>query len=637
LNNVTSTTKGSCGESVQPSELATAPVVYDRSKALAASWQRSEQHGLRRNDRVLFNTDISRAVSKRLDEENRGLLEQAKPEMVRLYEGLGCARWVALCTNPLGQIVGFTGNRSSAPTEIRVLMVPGRSLLEAQLGTNAPACALAEKRFVVVERDEHFLTELGHFYCASAPILYPDGQLAGALDITGVDVKTLGLASDMVGLSVRRIENGFLAAIPGCYLLGFHSDEGLLDTPFEAALAVDESSVIRGANRAARQLLSLGTDYSIGSTLDSVFEHGLEDVQRKLATRSEPCIRLRSERGAFWFRQIDSDRTRAPRNRNRPAHISQTQDQDQFLRENPALQPDFEKAVRITGNGLSIILQGESGTGKEVFATALHRATRGDGPFVAINCAAIPEGLIEAELFGYADGAFTGGRKGGAIGKIEQAHKGTLLLDEIGDMSLPLQSRLLRVLQQRTVSRIGDSKEIPVEMSVVCATHRDLDSLIKAGTFRHDLYYRLNGYVVSLPPLRERSDRLTVIEGLLAKWSGERGAGEFLTQRALELLMNFPWPGNIRQLEQTIRAILALRLEDSLIDVGDLPAEIRRGAGSDDIRAESDSERTLESAERSVICAALSQHDSNLSATARALKISRGTLYGKLKKLGLRD
>ncbi len=633
MNNVTSTPNRTSEESVQPSELASAPVVYDRSKTLAASWQRSEQHGLRRTDRALFNTDISRELSKRLDEENRELLEQARPEMVRLYEGLGCARWVALCTNPFGQIVGFTGNRSSAPTEIRVLMVPGRSLLEAQLGTNAPACALEEKRFVVVERDEHFLNELGHFYCASAPILYPDGQLAGALDITGVDVKTLGLASDMVGLSVRRIENGFLAAMQGCELLGFHADERLLGTPFEASLAVDEFGVIRGANRAARQLLSLGPGYSIGSTLDSVFENGVQDVQRKLASRSDTRIRLRSERGAFWFRRVESDRPLVSRHRSRPANVRE----EQFIEENPALRSDFEKAVRITRSGLSIILQGESGTGKEVFATALHRATRGHGPFVAINCAAIPEGLIEAELFGYADGAFTGGKKGGAIGKIEQADKGTLLLDEIGDMSLPLQSRLLRVLQQRTVSRIGDSREIPVEMAVICATHRDLDSLIKAGSFRHDLYYRLNGYIVSLPPLRERSDRLILIEGLLGKWSGDkRPASEFLTPSALEQLMSFSWPGNIRQLEQTIRAILALRAESSLIDVNDLPGEICKGALNRELSADSD-ESTLESAERVVICGALRHHKGNLSAAARTLRISRGTLYGKLKKLGLRD
>jgi transcriptional regulator of acetoin/glycerol metabolism len=495
---------------------------------------------------------------------------------------------------------------------------------------------LAERRFVVVERDEHFLTELGHFYCASAPILSPDGQLAGALDITGVDVATLGLASDMVGLAVRRIENGFLAAMKGCELLGFHSDERLLGTPFEASLAVDEFGVIRGANRAARQLLALGSDYGIGSTLDSVFEHGLQDVQRRLAGRSDPSIRLRSERGVFSFRRIES--VRPPVSRSGIHAASTCQAQDCFIKENPALRSDFVKALRITSNGLSIIIQGESGTGKEVFATALHRATRPDGPFVAINCAAIPEGLIEAELFGYADGAFTGGRKGGSIGKIEQADKGTLLLDEIGDMSLELQSRLLRVLQQRTVSRIGDNREIPVEMSVICATHRDLNSLIESGDFRHDLYYRLNGYIVRLPPLRERGDKRAVIEALLLRWGGKnRAADELLTPRALERLMSFPWPGNIRQLEQTIRAILALRTDGIPIDVSDLPDEIRGHAKSDEIRGDVGTESTLESAERDVIRCALRRHNGNLSATARTLKISRGTLYGKLKRLGLRS
>jgi transcriptional regulator of acetoin/glycerol metabolism len=556
--------------------------------------------------------------------------------MVRLYEGLSCTRWVALCVNPMGQIVGFTGDRSSAPAEIRVLMVPGRSLLEAELGTNAPGCALEERRFVVVERDEHFLTELGHFFCASAPILSPDGQVAGALDITGVDVRTLELAQDMVGLAVRRIENGFLSAMKGCHLLRFHSDERLLGTPFEANLAVDESGAIKGANRVARQLLGLGPDCSLGATLDSVFDHGLIGVVRKLTDRPDPIVRLQSERGAFSFRSGDSDRAAVMRSRDRRS--SKPRGQDTFINENPALKSDFEKAVRIIGSGLPIIIQGETGTGKEVFAAALHRVVRPEGPFIAINCAAIPEGLIEAELFGYAEGAYTGGRKGGAIGKIEQADKGTLLLDEIGDMSLELQSRLLRVLQGRTVTRIGDSREISVDITVICATHRDLTALIDSGHFRQDLYYRLSGYLVRLPALRERSDMSEVIRTLLRRWGGaEPSSSQLMTEKAQLQLMRFPWPCNIRQLEQAIRAILALRTEGTPADVDDLPQEVRDHCGDVGAATDLSPESALQSAERGVIRSALHANDGNLSATARALGISRGTLYGRLKKLGVRN
>ncbi len=520
------------------------------------------RHGLRRQDRALFNNSVSTALTKRMAEENRFLITHASSEMRRLYENGGSARWLALCTDTAGQIVHFVGHYSAAPKELQVLMQPGRRILEAELGTNAPGCVLEEKRPIVVTRGEHFLLELKEFFCASAPIFDPGNMLVGVLDISGVDVRALPLASDLVSFAVRRIENSMVSAVQDCTLLRFHSDERLLGSPFEAVLAVDCNGMIRGSNRTARQLLSFKTDCVMGRSLDSVLEGGLDGFLRRMRDANGESIRVPSDGGSLSFLKVETGRGSAAATSTRPARASRARaNTSSFICEDTSLRADCDKAVRILRSGLPVIVSGETGTGKEVIARAMHDAIRPQGPFVALNCAAIPEGLIEAELFGYADGAFTGARRGGASGKIEQAHAGTLLLDEIGDMSMTLQSRLLRVLQEQVVTRIGDGREIPVDLLVICATHRDLERLVEKGHFREDLYYRLNGYTLRVPPLRERGDLRAIVEGLFRHWSAAERTGSGLeagerriTAVALDCLASSPWPGNIRQLEQLIRA-----------------------------------------------------------------------------------
>lgn len=603
----------------------------DVSPALAASWERSMRLGFRRGDRALFNSSVSKAVAKRVADENRGLLEHATPEMVKLYQGLGSSRWLALCVDTEGRIVCHVGDHLAAPRALQVLMQPGRVLLESELATTAPGCALEERRPTVVARDEHFLTELSQFFCASAPIFGPDGKLVGALDISGVDVRAVPLAGDMISFAVRRIENNLVAAVENSALLRFHCDERLIGTPFEGIIAVDGNGVIVGANRAAGQLFELSGELPMGATLDSVLDGGLEVLKRK-ARGTDRLLSVHSQVGALTVRFDERDRSAARRTRS----VSRADPNERgFIVDDPRLADDFQKAVRLASCGLSIIVTGETGTGKEVFARALHRTVRPDGPFLALNCAAIPEGLIEAELFGYADGAFTGGRRGGAVGKIEQAHNGTLLLDEIGDMSLPLQGRLLRVLQERTVTKIGESRETPVDLLVICATHRQLEQRIAEGQFRQDLYYRLNGMSVQLPPLRERMDISRVIDGLLRRWLDTPAELEqALTPEARACLQSYAWPGNIRQLEQVLRAALALRNPQEPIGADDLPPWIKLSSATHSPSTETASTGSLEDAQLQAIRLALADHDGNVSQAARALGVSRGTLYNKLRRSG---
>ncbi|HVW67589.1 MAG TPA: sigma-54-dependent Fis family transcriptional regulator [Steroidobacteraceae bacterium] len=612
----------------------------DLAPTIAASWQRSLQHGLRRADHALFNYSVSACASKRIAEANRTLHEHASVELERLYKSLGSARWVSLCVNQIGEIVCFTGDKSAAPRELKVLMHPGRRLSETDLGTTAPGCVLQERQPIVVSCGEHFLTELQHFFCAGAPLFGPEGDLVGALDITGVDVGVLPLAAEMVMMAARRIENAIVGELPACSLLRFHSDERLIGTLFEGIAAVDSGGRICGLNRTAWQLLGPCGSPAIGAAVDTLFGADLDGILRKVAQRRDAPVAIRVRSGAVAFLNAERGTRTAPalRRTTRDDPQAGSAGAPSFFAEDETLRRSYEKALRIVRSGLPIVVHGETGTGKELFVRSLQRSVRPNGPFLAINCAAIPEGLIESELFGYGDGAFTGSRKHGARGKIEQAHNGVLMLDEIGDMSLPLQSRLLRVLQERTVTRIGEASEVPIDIVVVCATHRDLAALVAEGKFREDLYYRLNGFTVDLPPLRERTDKRSLVMHLLERWSppslpARRPA---LTDGAFALLEEYAWPGNIRQLELVIRGMLALCDADRPWDVADLPDYVRdsRPVSLQDTKARAGDTR-LSDAQSRVIRAALLEQHGNLSATARALGVSRGTLYTRIRKYGI--
>ncbi|WP_447785063.1 sigma 54-interacting transcriptional regulator [Pseudomonas germanica] len=271
--------------------------------------------------------------------------------------------------------------------------------------------------------------------------------------------------------------------------------------------------------------------------------------------------------------------------------------------------------------GVPILLQGETGTGKEVFARALHDQWNAQAPFVAINCSAIPESLIEAELFGYVEGTFTGARKGGASGQLEAAHGGTLLLDEIGDMPAALQTRLLRVLQEREITRLGSTTRRALDVRVISATHCDLQQRMVEQRFREDLYYRLNGLQISLPALRERQDLNTLIDRLRQRYGAPP-----LEYQALLSLHRQAWPGNIRQLEQTLRLAAALASDEPMILLEHLPAAMQ-------VEGEQERRSDLQDAVRRTVKSALLANAGNISATASQLGISRTTLYKKLGRI----
>lgn len=296
---------------------------------------------------------------------------------------------------------------------------------------------------------------------------------------------------------------------------------------------------------------------------------------------------------------------------------------------------------RVATSDATVMLLGESGTGKEVLAQGLHQASKRAGKFVAINCAAIPEALLESELFGYEKGAFTGAAKT-TVGKIETAHGGTLMLDEIGDLPHPLQAKLLRFLQERKIERIGGRQEIPVDVRVVCATHQDLQALIKQQAFREDLYYRLAEIVIDIPPLRARTgDAVLLAHTFLRRFVAEQRRGALgFSEDALRAIERHTWDGNVRQLLSAVRRAVIMADGDR-ISPADMalpqPADASvAGEEQADAAHELDLRTVREAAERTAVIAALARSDSNIARASAMLGISRPTLYDLMHRLGIK-
>ncbi len=331
---------------------------------------------------------------------------------------------------------------------------------------------------------------------------------------------------------------------------------------------------------------------------------------------------------------------------------------EELAGEDSQMQRNIRCAHRICDTNVSVLIQGPTGSGKEAFAHAIHLASRRAGrPFVAVNCAAIPETLIESELFGYKSGAFTGARREGLRGRIVQSSGGTLFLDEIGDMPLALQSRLLRVLEEREVLPLGSEGAIAVDLHVLAASHRNLREMIARGAFREDLYYRLNGITLELPALRARSDKERLIQHALAAETGN-GRPAAIERDALQRLLAYSWPGNIRELRNVIRTALAI-CDGGVVRALDLPGEIRddeppHGQRADAMSASlgisvpasgadpdaaggpsAPSHNRLQAAERAALVSAIEELHGNMSRVAEELGVSRNTLYRKIKRHGI--
>ena len=616
---------------------------------LARSWSRSMAAGLLPTGRPQAIDHPSSGTLRQVLASNPELLAHSRPVMEYLFEQVRHSQSVVVLADRRGMLMHTLGDPYFVDKAERVALTSGASWHEAHRGTNAIGTALAEACAVEVHGGEHFLERNNFLTCAASPILSATGELLGILDISGDyrhgHAHTLGLVST----AARMIENRLLAATCKRNIrLHLHSAPEGIGSVAEGIVAVSADGWIVGANRVALAQLGLHAG-DVGATLlERVLDVRLDDLLSHHKRRPQQPQALRTLQGALLFAQVQMDAAWVA-TPTRPAAAASAPTQDalaQLDTGDARWRAAADKARRVVGKPIAVLVQGESGVGKEVFARALHASgPRRDAPFVAINCAAIPEHLIESELFGHVAGAFTGARKEGHLGRLREAHGGTLFLDEIGDMPLALQTRLLRVLQERSVTPVGASKAVPVDFALVCATHNQLMQAAEQGRFRQDLYYRINGLTVQLPALRERSDFVALLQRLLADLATEQGLG-FEVQVAPDLLTRlaaYPWPGNLRQLSNVLRTACAMLAEgedtlgwehmpDDLVQaLTAVPSSPRSdaaaGAGVDGLPAS----LSLQQLSQAAIDQALQAARGNMSQAARQLGISRQTLYRKLK------
>jgi len=616
----------------------------ERGIMVEKSHQRSAAYGLGTADKPDF-APLNRGDLSLVIEQNLALHKYALPVMETLYEQIVNTHNMVILTDAQGVIMHTLGDDDFLEKANRVALTPGVAWSEQRRGTNAIGTAIAEGTPTLVHADEHYLRANHILTCSAAPIFDPRGAVIGVLDVTGDCNSFHRHTMALVRMSAQMIENQlFAAAYQDGITLHFHSRPEFIGTLMEGIVSFTPGGRFIAANRSAMFQLGLTPPALSAHTLNSLFGLGVSALFDHYRTAAPELLHMCLPSGVRVYARaavrlsnsmICADATPAARPAAAENDASHRLSSLRYLNTgDPQLAAIITKVTKVNGRDIPILITGETGTGKELLAQAIHNdSPRAGSPFVAVNCASIPETLIESELFGYEDGAFTGARKKGSIGRILQANGGTLFLDEIGDMPLNLQARLLRVLQERMVTPLGSAKSIPVNVNVICATHRNLRDMIAKGEFREDLYYRLNGLVVKLPPLRERTDFEVVVNKLLS--CEGKGMRYTVVPDVMHLFKQHNWPGNFRQLTNLLRTAMVMTGEDGEIRMEHLPDDflddVKNSGCTEAAAPETVAVGTrLEDVELSLIHKALQAHGGNVSAAARALGISRNTIYRKL-------
>jgi transcriptional regulator of acetoin/glycerol metabolism len=652
---------------------------------IEASWKRSQQFGLE----CRASQDMDPLTGLRLADvrdRNLVLIRHARPVMETLYEQIVDTQSMVVLTDASGLILDSLGGDDFLPRAEKVALRPGVVWSEQSKGTNAIGTAIAEQKSTLVHGPEHFLSANHFLTCSAVPLLDPHGETVGVLDVTGdwrgYHRHTMALAR----MSGQLIENHlFASSFPQAMTIHFHTRAEFVGTLCEGMVAFDLEGKAVAANASGlfqlgisrAELLTKSLTGLFGTAIGSLMRHSRLHGSELLTMTMHTGVRvnarivigstikessphflpksvLTGRRSTDIEPQLAEKPLPATPFRRKPAVTGEFLGIESLRTGDAAMEMALTRISKVLGRDICIMIQGETGTGKELVARAIHNdSPRRGGAFVALNCAAIPEGLIESELFGYEEGAFTGARKKGRTGKIQQADGGTLFLDEIGDMPLNLQARLLRVLQERVVTPLGGVGGQPVDVAIICATHRRLKELIAGGAFREDLYYRLNGMLVNLPPLRARTDIEAVVARILRD-DIQSDPRISVGHDVLELFRRHPWPGNIRQLCNLLRTAVAM-CDDNRICVEHLPDDFFEDLGASVVRAPLATANSVvadlsvepaagglqaelapvdgQMAELQLMAIrrALAEANGNVSDAARKLGISRNTIYRKLR------
>jgi len=671
-------------------ELVRTGVQDQAADVVAQSWSRCLNEYRLHPARPQQPAFISRVELEERRARCADVIACARYEMTTLYQQLADAETAVVLTDTDGVIIHMVASPEFSAEVGPLGLRPGGLWSESAAGTNGMGTCLAAAGPVSVRRDDHFFTQFTELTCSAVPVYEPSGEIAAVLDVTSRSSLMQQHLLVLLGMTARMIENRLIdQRFRSAHPLHFHSRPEFVYTLHEGKLAVGADGRILAANRSALFQLGLASMDDIRSQrVEDLFQTSLEDMlQRSSSSSFHPVVTYRAGAALRFFAVARRPALEAPSAPAKGTPVAAAAAAMEPAAAPATVRPPtrpvvprpadstfkdarlighLDTARRVIARQTPVLLCGETGAGKEVFARAVHAASpHAAGAFVAVNCASLPETLIESELFGYRAGAFTGAQRSGRRGKILQADRGTLFLDEIADMPLELQARLLRVLDERQVTPLGTEDTYPVDFQLISASHQHLPTLVREGRFREDLYYRLAGIELQLPPLRERGDKRELIREVLA---AEGGTEAVLTPDAEQALMAHAWPGNIRQLRHVLRTAAALAdgrpitrehlpalqlslapapaaaspmaLAVSAQHAASVAAHLASGiAGAAAGGPLADNEalpvklNPIQANERQVLLQLLEQHRWNVSNVAKALDVSRNTLYRKLHKL----
>jgi len=558
------------------------------------SWERCRSHGI--DPYTKFGKEVLTGIElkKRLD-RHCNLIRVAVPFMQLLIDTCG-EGFKVLLVDKEGYVLEMLGDPELLALCEQDQIGKGANVSERVMGTNTLGTVLVERTPMQVAARENYCQVFHDWTSSGAPILDPNGRLIGALGICGHYSKVHPHTMGMVVAAVKAIENQLQLEKVHDELKKAHDfSKAVMESITEGLITVDQKGNVNWINAAGGRIMGVEPKDYIGHALHELGS-ALMSMQEVLyeGSFSDREIVLENKRGRFHFIMTAQPIKNESEIIGAVSTLREIKDVhrlvtnmvgakarftfDNLIGDSEVFQKVCAMARKAAASNSTVLLQGESGTGKELFAQAIHNASmRAQGPFVAVNCAAIPRELIESELFGYEEGAFTGARRGGCSGKFELASGGTVFLDEIGDMPLDLQVTLLRFLQEKQVTRLGGRKVIPVDVRIIAATNRDLKTGIQKGEFREDLFYRLNIFSITIPPLRERQPDISLLANYFAsKISRHQGKALLnINPAVMARLTSYPWPGNVRELENALeRAINVAAGEQILVE--HLPDHLRQ-------------------------------------------------------------
>lgn len=596
----------------------------------------------------LFSTKIVSGIELQdILYKNKELIQAATPFMNHLYNFVKESEFFATLCDGEGCILNIIGNEKILNEALKLKMIKGAYMDEVHIGTNAMSLAISEKEPIQISGEEHFIEAYHRWTCSAAPIRDMNGQVIGVINLTGytgnAHPHTLGMVvaatdaietmleinkyNSMLEISQKRLEttsNSISSGILSCDLHGNITTMNkqavrMLDCTTDEMIKIKISDFIQNWDEIIKHL-------KVKNDLineDIYIHEKINKLQYNFTLYPIYDSKMNIEEITVVINELKKSKKSLEKISGGQAKYTFSQ----VIGKNEDFVKIINYAKKVADSKSTILITGESGTGKEVFAQAIHNyGTRKDEPFIAVNCGAIPRTLIESELFGYEDGAFTGAKKGGNAGKFEIADGGTIFLDEIGEMPIDMQTKLLRVIEEGVITRIGSSIEIPIDVRIIAATNKNLKCEIENGNFRTDLYYRINVIPICLPPLRQRREDIPELINYYMQKTAQKLNKQSINipEPYMNYLVNYDWPGNVRELENVIE--LVVNSEEFKFDLNNKLDKIKINPSI------SNENISLELMEKQHIIKVLKDVKGNMTIAANILEIGRNTLYRKLEK-----